>query len=185
MSRLVLAIQLVGIAASLMLVVGPVRIRLRRPGPDVSGLVFGDDARRVLDAARHRAAALGHPAVGFEHLLLALLADGDGGAARVLASLGVDRGALGAELASRIGRGREVVGRVEDVPYSAGVARVLEAALVEAHSAGAERAGSEHLLAALATKGRGGARRAMARAGLSFGGVREAVRSGAGPRQLP
>ena len=179
--RFIIALQLLPIVTAFALAVGRVRVRLRRrPGPDVARLVFDDDARWALEAARGEAVALGAPAVRVEHLLLALLADVDGGTARVLTSLGVDRGALRADVASRMRRTR-AAGRAEDVPYAAAVLRVLEASLVEAHALGVERAGTEHLLAALAREGQGPARRALARAGVSVGGVREAARPVVGP----
>ena len=186
--RFVLVVQLVSIAATLGMAVVRIRVRWRRgqATADVSRLVLDAGARRAMDAARHEAVARGHAVIGAEHLLLGVLAESDGGAARVLTQLGVDRSALRDEVTARMKRGH-AEGRADDAAYSARAMRVLETSLVEAHALGMTHAGSEHLLAGLARDGRSVASRALVRSGVTTSALREAARMSAAsePRRLP
>jgi hypothetical protein len=126
---------------------GP-RIRGRRGGGGFTQ--FTGSARDVAVAAQSEAKALGHDYLGTEHILLALLAVDEGGAATALEALGV-------ELATARATVREFVGEGEGTPpgrlrFTKQSKRTLELALREARRLGQSHIGTEHLLLALSAQ---------------------------------
>ena len=108
---------------------------------------FTDAARRVIVLSQQEARALGHNYIGTEHLLLGLVHEGEGVAARALRSLGVSVEAVGAQIEEIIGRG--VAPPPEQVPFTPRAKKVLEHALREAMQTGREHIDTEHILLGL------------------------------------
>ena len=92
---------------------------------------FTDRARKAIIQSRDEAIRLGHDFVGPEHLLLALIRDGDGIAVAMLKKLNVDIAAVKAEVEKLVAVGREVSPERE-IPFTAGAKKVLEYAISEA-----------------------------------------------------
>lgn len=108
---------------------------------------FGPDARRAVVEAQAAARAMGHGSVDAVHLVLGILAAGpDAVGATVLASCGVERGAVEAEIAATVGSGAAATGHL---PFARDAKRALELSLREALALGSRRIGSEHLALAL------------------------------------
>lgn len=113
---------------------------------------FTERARQVLNLAQEEAARLGHNYVGTEHLLLGLVHDGDGIAARVLTSLGLTEGSVRARMDSYIVRGSE---SVTELSYTPRAKRAIELALQESVQMGQSYVGTEHLLLGLLLEAEG------------------------------
>ena len=123
--------------------------------------------------AQEQARGLGHDYIGTEHILLGLLLDEDGMAARALSECGVEFEAVRAEVERRIGRGEEPVRG--HVPFTPRAKKVLELSLRQALKLGDSFIGTEHLLLALIAEGEGvGAQILRGREGGSDA-VRDAV----------
>jgi hypothetical protein len=136
-------------------------------------------AREALEYAAQEAAAMGHPTVGPEHLLLALLRDDRGPAVEALEAVGVSFAAARREI-------RRLYGEPEDgdgdgrggralAPISARARGVLQCALQEAARSGAEAVGVEHFLHGLLHDPDGGAVRVLERLGVLPADVEEAL----------
>jgi len=115
---------------------------------------FGGDAREVVTRARHEAVALGHPRIGTEHLLLAILAGGHGAGADALRGLGIEAGSVRARIVELVG---PVPGRPGTVrpSMSPRAKEVLALAVREATALGGHRMGTGHLLLGLLREGEG------------------------------
>lgn len=114
---------------------------------------FTKRARRVLALAQEEAQRLNHNYIGTEHLLLGLVREESGVAARVLKDLGVEPKALRKGVEEMIGRGeRKVLGKIGLTPRTK---RVIELAVDEARRLGHHYIGTEHLLLGLAREGEG------------------------------
>ncbi len=114
---------------------------------------FTKRARRVLVLAQEEAQRLNHNYIGTEHLLLGLIREESGVAARVLKDLGVEPNALRKAVEEMIGRGeRKVLGKIGLTPRTK---RVIELAVDEARRLGHNYIGTEHLLLGLAREGEG------------------------------
>jgi ATP-dependent Clp protease ATP-binding subunit ClpA len=114
---------------------------------------FTERARRVLTYAQEEATRFNHNYIGTEHLLLGLVREGEGVAARVLSNLGVGLDRVRSEVEFIIGRGdRPAVGEVGLTPRSK---RVIELAVDEARHLGHHYIGTEHLLLGLVREGEG------------------------------
>ena len=111
---------------------------------------FTDRARQVVVLAQEEARALGHDSIGTEHLLLGLLREEEGIAARVLHSLGVTLDDARADVARLVGSGDEPLPATGQVPFTAHAKKVIELALREALALGHNSIGTEHLLLGLA-----------------------------------
>jgi hypothetical protein len=136
---------------------------------------FTDRARRVLVLAQQEALGLGHGYIGTEHLLLGLLAEKEGVAAKALESLGVDIAALRAKLGKAVGpSGTEPTG---SPPLTPRAKKVLELALREALGMGHQYIGTEHLLLGIAREGSGTAVQVLTQLGAPPERVRPAVTS--------
>jgi hypothetical protein len=144
---------------------------------------FTDRARRVVVLAQEEARLLGHNWIGTEHLLLGMLHEGEGVAAKVLTNLGVDLESVRAEVEQIIGRGGDepVVGHV---PFTPRAKKVLELSLREALQLAHNYIGTEHILLGLVREGEGVAAQVLQKRGLTLDRVRgETIRllSGMGP----
>ena len=105
---------------------------------------FTERARQVVVLAQDEARTLKHNYIGTEHLLLGLLREEEGVAARVLAALGVTQEAARAQVAATVGLGTEI--KTGQVPFTSRAKEVLELALREALSLGHNYIGTEHIL---------------------------------------
>jgi len=114
---------------------------------------FTKRARRVLALAQEEAQRFNHSYIGTEHLLLGLVREESGVAARVLKDLGVEPNALRKAVQEMIGQGeRKVVGKIALTPRTK---RVIELAFDEARLLGHRHVGTEHILLGLAREGEG------------------------------
>ncbi len=127
---------------------------------------FTPRARKVLTLAREEATRFNHNYIGTEHLLLGLVREGDGIAARVLAELGVDLNRVRSAVEFIIGRGdRMIVGEIGLTPRAD---KVIELAVDEARRLGQEDIGTEHLLLGLVREGEGIAAGVLESLGVSM-----------------
>ena len=135
---------------------------------------FTDKARKVMSLAQDEARSLGQMYVGTEHLLLALIKEGEGIAAQALASLDITYD----ETVETV---REVTERSSEpvpgghIPFTPRAKRVLEGAYRETMSRGATYISTEHLLLGIVREGNGVAMETLARMGVSADAVRNAV----------
>ena len=134
---------------------------------------FTDRARRVVVLAEEEARLLRHNAVGPEHLLLGLLHEGEGVAARALESLGVTREAVRQQVEQIIGCGQWAPGG--HIPFTPRAKKVLELSLREAMALGHNYVGTEHILLAMSREGDGVAAQALTGLGIGHAQVRERV----------
>jgi ATP-dependent Clp protease ATP-binding subunit ClpC len=132
---------------------------------------FTERARQVVVFAQVEARALKHNYIGTEHLLLGLLRDEQGNAARVLESLGVTVEEARAQVARMVGRGDELT--TGQIPFTPRAKKVLTLSLREAISLGHHHIGTEHLLLGLVREHEGVAARVL----LGFGADAEKVRN--------
>ncbi len=134
---------------------------------------FTDRARRVVVLAQEEARLLDHSYIGTEHVLLGLLHEGEGVAAAVLGSLGVDRGRAQAVVVELVGRGTSAP--AGHVPFTPRAEKVLELSLREALQLGHNYIGTEHLLLGLIREGEGVGAQALRSFGLELPATRDAV----------
>src|SRR3989304_5488163 len=114
---------------------------------------FTERARRVLTLAQEEAQRFNHNYIGTEHLLLGLVREGDGVAAKVLSNLGVELSKVRSAVESIIGRGdRATVGEIGLTPRAK---KVIELAVDEARRLSHHYIGTEHLLLGLVREGEG------------------------------
>lgn len=133
---------------------------------------FGGAARAVVVLARQEARDLGHPRVGTEHLLLAILAHGEGVGAVALDRLGVEADAVRRRIEEIAGRGQAVAPRP---PLSPRAKEVFAEAVREAHELHQARVGTAHLLLGIVVEGKGLAARILVDLGADLPRVREMV----------
>ncbi len=131
-------------------------------------------AREVVVLAQDEARALGDGWVGTEHLLLGLLREGEGIAARVLGSFGIDLevGRARVRDLSGPGGGGVISGRI---PFTARAKKVLEVSLREALAFGHDYIGTEHILLGLARDGEGVAGRLLKESGADRETIRREI----------
>jgi ATP-dependent Clp protease ATP-binding subunit ClpC len=143
---------------------------------------FTERARQVVVLAQEEARALGHNYIGTEHLLLGLLREEEGIAARTLETLGVTLDEVRAQVARIVGRGEDV--EAGQIPFTPRAKRVLELALREALSLGHNWIGTEHVLLGLAREDDGVAMQVLLHFGVDADRIRnEVVRTlGGAPR---
>ncbi len=134
---------------------------------------FTDRARRVVHLATEEARLLRHDYVGSEHLLLGLLYEGKGVAARALESLGISREDVRDRIAEISGPGPG--SPPLPLPFTPRAKKVLEVSLREALALGHHYIGTEHLLLALLHDGEGVGARALAALGADNARIREQV----------
>ena len=134
---------------------------------------FTDRARKVLTLAQDEAQRLNHNYIGTEHLLLGLVREGEGVAARVLENMNVELPKVRTAVEFIIGRGdRPVVGEVGLTPRAK---RVIELAIDEARRLGHNYIGTEHLLLGLVREGEGIAAGVLESLGVNLDKVRHEV----------
>ena len=133
---------------------------------------FTERARKVLALAHQEAMRLGHNYIGTEHLLLGLIHEGEGVAARALASLNISLQTVRAQVEAMIGRGE---GPQEQIGYTPRAKRVLELAVQEAAALGHNYIGTEHILLGLIREGEGVAAQVLSSLGANINVVRQRV----------
>ena len=124
---------------------------------------FTERARQVVVLAQDEARALKHNYIGTEHILLGLLREEEGLAARVLESLDITVEEVRAQVARIVGQGDEVT--TGQIPFTPRAKKVLELALREALSLGHNYIGTEHILLGLARENEGVAARILRESG--------------------
>ncbi|MGO9498513.1 MAG: Clp protease N-terminal domain-containing protein [Solirubrobacteraceae bacterium] len=136
-------------------------------------LPVSDRARKSLLLAQEEARALCHSYIGTEHVLLGLLREEDGLAARVLASLGVTYEPVRAAVVRMLGLGVDDPG--DDLPSTGPATAAIERAGREASVLGAEQLGTEHILLALMREDGGAASRILRQLDVDPVAVRSAI----------
>jgi ATP-dependent Clp protease ATP-binding subunit ClpC len=134
---------------------------------------FTDRARRVVVLAQEESRLLSHNYIGTEHLLLGLLAERQGVAARALESLNVTLEAAREQVVEIIGPGEQ--SPRGHIPFTPRAKKILELSLREALSMGSEVIDTEHLLLGLIDEGDGVGAQILQRLGATAQTVREAV----------
>src|SRR5256712_12356745 len=135
---------------------------------------FNDRAKRVLALAQDEAIRFNHNYIGTEHLLLGLVREGEGVAARVLDSLGVELSKVRTAVEFIIGRGDSTTSPSE-ITLSPRTKKVIELAIDEARKLGHSHVGTEHLLLGLVRDGEGIASGVLESLGVSLEKVRHQV----------
>jgi ATP-dependent Clp protease ATP-binding subunit ClpC len=135
---------------------------------------FSDRVQRVIIIAQEEAKRLNHDYVGTEHLLLGLVALGEGVAAKVLANLGVDLRRVRAEVEKIVGTGENVM-LLGEIPFTPRAKKVLELAVDEAQTLGHNYVGTEHLLLGLLREEEGVAARVLENLNIKINDVREEI----------
>lgn len=132
---------------------------------------FTERARQVVVLGQDEARAVKHNYIGTEHLLLGLLREEEGLAARVLGALGVTIGTVRAEVVRIVGEGDEV--QTGQIPFTPRAKKVLDLSLREALALGHNYIGTEHILLGLVRENQGVASRIL----VDFGADAEKVRN--------
>jgi hypothetical protein len=141
---------------------------------------FTERARQVVVLAQEEARTLRHNYIGTEHILLGLLREEEGYAARVLESLDITVERVRAQVVRIVGSGEEVTSG--QIPFTPRAGKVLELALREALSLGHNYIGTEHILLGLACENEGVATRILLDLGAGADAVRnEVIRMLSGP----
>src|SRR5690625_2844102 len=134
---------------------------------------FTDRARRVVVLAQEEARMLNHSYIGTEHILLGLIHEGDGVAAKALQSLDVSLGAVREQVREIIGQGQQAPSG--HIPFTPRAKKVLELSLREALQLGHNYIGTEHILLGLIREGEGVAAQVLVQLGADLNRVRQTV----------
>jgi len=134
---------------------------------------FTDRARRVVGLAQEEAKRLDHNYVGTEHILLGLIGEGDGVAAKALKSLGISLDAVRQQVEELIGRGQQAPSG--HIPFTPRGKKVLELSLRESQQLGHNYIGTEHILLGLIREGDGVAAQVLVKLGADLNRVRQQV----------
>jgi ATP-dependent Clp protease ATP-binding subunit ClpA len=134
---------------------------------------FDERAHQVVVLAQEESRTLKHNYIGTEHILLGLLREEDGLAARVLDSLDVALDQVRANVVRIVGPGEEITSG--QIPFTPRAKKILELALREALSLGTNHIGTEHILLGLSAEGEGVAARILLDFGVSPEQLREAT----------
>jgi ATP-dependent Clp protease ATP-binding subunit ClpA len=134
---------------------------------------FSDRARRVVVLAQDEARMLNHNYIGTEHILLGLIHEGDGVAAKALESLGISLDAVRQQVEEIIGQGQQAPSG--QIPYTRRAKKVLELSLREALALGHNYIGTEHILLGLIREGDGVAAQVLVALGCDLNRVRQRV----------
>ena len=150
------------------------RLRIRRRRPQAPWTTrFTDRARRVLVLAQEEARLLNHNFIGTEHILLGLIHEGEGVAAKALETLGVTLEAVREKVEETIGpAGSATTG---SPPFTPRAKKVLELSLREALQLGHNYIGTEHMLLGLVREGEGVAAQVLQNLGADLSRVRQQV----------
>jgi len=135
---------------------------------------FTDRARRTVVFAQDEARGLNHNWIGTEHLLLAIIREGQGVGAKSLEALGISLDAVRQQVEEVIGRGQEPVGDGH-ISFTPRAKKVLELSLREALQLGHDYIGTEHILLGLIREGDGVAAQVLVRMGCDLNRVRHQV----------
>ncbi len=136
---------------------------------------FTDRARRVVVLAQEEARLLHHNYIGTEHLLLGLIAQGDGVGGKALEHLGIDLLNVRAEIQRIIGIGASTSVAEGHIPFTPRSKHVLELALRESSQLGHGYIGTEHILLGLVREGEGVGAQVLVRLGATLDAVRGTV----------
>ena len=134
---------------------------------------FTDRARRVVVLAQEEARMLNHDYIGTEHILLGLIHEGEGVAARALESLGISLAAVRQQVEEIIGRGQQAPSG--HVPFTKRAKKALELSLRESLQLGHNYIGTEHILLGLLREGDGVAVQVLVKLGADLNQVRQQV----------
>jgi ATP-dependent Clp protease ATP-binding subunit ClpC len=134
---------------------------------------FTDRARRVVVLAQEEARMLNHNYIGTEHILLGLIHEGDGVAAKALESLGISQEAVRQQVEEIIGQGQQAPSG--HIPFTPRAKKVLELSLREALQLGHNYIGTEHILLGLIREGEGVAAQVLVKLGADLNRVRQQV----------
>ena len=134
---------------------------------------FTDRARRVVVLAQEEARMLNHNYIGTEHILLGLIHEGEGVAAKGLESLGISLEAVRAQVEEIIGQGQQAPSG--HIPFTPRAKKVLELSLREALQLGHNYIGTEHILLGLIREGEGVAAQVLVKLGADLNRVRQQV----------
>ena len=150
---------------------------------------FTERARRAVVLAQEEARKLDHGYIGTEHLLLGLIREGEGVAAKALESLGISLKTVREQVVARVGRGQRPPSG--HIPFTERAKRVLELSLRESGQLGHRYIGTEHVLLAIVREGDGIAAQVLTGLGADLDRVRQQViellhgRTSEGPRSGP
>jgi len=133
---------------------------------------FTERAQKVLALAQEEAIRLGHNNIGTEHILLGLVREGEGIAAKALYALGLSSEKIQKEVEDLIGRGQDATGSIHYTPRAK---KVTELSMDEARKLGHSYVGTEHILLGLIREGEGVAARVLNNLGVSLNKARQQV----------
>ncbi|MDE3840569.1 ATP-dependent Clp protease ATP-binding subunit ClpC [Bacillus methanolicus] len=133
---------------------------------------FTERAQKVLALAQEEAIRLGHNNIGTEHILLGLVREGEGIAAKALYALGLGSEKIQKEVENLIGTGKEVS---QTIHYTPRAKKVIELSMDEARKLGHSYVGTEHILLGLIREGEGVAARVLNNLGVSLNKARQQV----------
>ncbi|MEP6694486.1 MAG: Clp protease N-terminal domain-containing protein [Chloroflexota bacterium] len=146
---------------------------------------FNDRAKRVLALAQDEAIRFNHNYIGTEHLIMGLIREGEGTAARVLDSLGVDLSSLRRTIDAMVGRG-DATKSPSEITLSPQVKSVINFAVDEARKLGHSHVGTEHLLLGLVREGdETTAKKALESLGVTLESIRHRVIATLGQQHPP
>jgi ATP-dependent Clp protease ATP-binding subunit ClpC len=134
---------------------------------------FTDRARRVVVLAQEEARMLNHNYIGTEHILLGLIHEGEGVAAKALESLGISLDAVREQVQEIIGQGQQ--SPTGHIPFTPRAKKVLELSLREGLQLGHNYIGTEHILLGLIREGEGVAAQVLVKLGADLNRVRQTV----------
>ncbi|MBN9158795.1 MULTISPECIES: ATP-dependent Clp protease ATP-binding subunit [unclassified Microbacterium] len=134
---------------------------------------FTDRARRVVVLAQEEAKMLNHNYIGTEHILLGLIHEGEGAAAKALESLGISLESVREQVQDIIGQGQQQP--TGHIPFTPRAKKVLELSLREALQLGHNYIGTEHILLGLIREGEGVAAQVLVKLGADLNKVRQQV----------
>ncbi|HHY20749.1 MAG TPA: ATP-dependent Clp protease ATP-binding subunit [Bacilli bacterium] len=133
---------------------------------------FTERAQKVLALAQEEAIRLGHNNIGTEHILLGLIREGEGIAAKALQALGLGSEKIQTEVEALIGVGQEAS---KTIHYTPRAKKVIELSMDEARKLGHSYVGTEHILLGLIREGEGVAARVLNNLGVSLNKARQQV----------
>ncbi|AZU59882.1 ATP-dependent protease ATP-binding subunit ClpC [Neobacillus mesonae] len=133
---------------------------------------FTERAQKVLALAQEEAIRLGHNNIGTEHILLGLIREGEGIAAKALYGLGLGSDKIQKEVENLIGKGQE---SSQIIHYTPRAKKVIELSMDEARKLGHSYVGTEHILLGLIREGEGVAARVLNNLGVSLNKARQQV----------
>ncbi|HEY4551731.1 MAG TPA: ATP-dependent protease ATP-binding subunit ClpC [Bacillaceae bacterium] len=133
---------------------------------------FTERAQKVLALSQEEAIRLGHSNIGTEHILLGLVREGEGIAAKALYGLGLGPEKIQKEVENLIGRGQDTS---QTIHYTPRAKKVIELSMDEARKLGHSYVGTEHILLGLIREGEGVAARVLNNLGVSLNKARQQV----------